>query len=54
MALICPVVVLVALHMLVIAYLIRYQGMVKIIAGYDPTKVTDKQGLAGTLTLPIY
>ncbi len=46
MALICLVVVLVALHMLVIGYLIRYHGMVEIIAGYDPRKVTDKQGLA--------
>lgn len=32
---------------LVLGYLVKFQGMVEMLAGYDPSKVTDRQGLAG-------
>lgn len=40
------VTIFVGLLLLAIGYLIRFQQMVEIIAGYDPDKVTDKEGLA--------
>ena len=40
------VAIFVGLLLLAVGYLIRFQQMIEIIAGYDPDKVTDKEGLA--------
>ena len=40
----------------ILGILIRYAGMMHLIAGYDPDRVTDKEGLAnfiGTWTLVV-
>lgn len=37
---------LVGISFFFVGYLIKFQGMVEMLAGYDPSRVTDKQGLA--------